>query len=208
MFVDIHTHHSKQANSHFIRNVHYHNDFTFEKGILYSVGIHPWSVEHCNRDAIQGLMKLGAHPQVVVIGECGLDKYSNNSYEIQNYRFEEQIGISELHQKPLIIHCVGYYNELIAIKKEINPTQEWIIHGFRGKPQLAQQLLDAGMALSYGAYFNTESLRITPMDKLFIETDECTTPIEQLYELIATHKSCSALELTAGSQFWHKHCVL
>ena len=78
---------------------------------------------------------------------------------------------------------------MLRIKKEIKPVQTWIIHGFRGKPQLAKQLLRAGFYLSYGEHFNAESVKITPLGKLMIETDESTKDIADIYQAISDIKS-------------------
>ena len=123
------------------------------------------------------------------MGECGLDKHSTATIATQTAFFIDQITISEQLEKPLIIHCVGCFNEVLRIKKEIKPVQPWIIHGFRGKPQLAKQLLRAGFYLSYGEHFNAESVKITPLGKLMIETDESTKNIADIYQAISDSKS-------------------
>ena len=47
----------------------------------------------------------------------------------------------------------------------------WIVHGFRGGPALARQLLDAGFDLSFGLRYNKESFDITPTERRYRETD-------------------------------------
>jgi TatD DNase family protein len=123
---------------------------------------------------------------------------------VQAEYFERQIVIAEKYEKPVIIHCVGYFNELMALKKQINPTQMWIIHGFRGKPQLAVQLLKAGFFLSFGEKFNAESVRITPTDKIFAETDESKKSIIEIYHNLALAKQCKPEELVAGTRLFKK----
>ena len=80
----------------------------------------------------------------------------------------------------------------------MNPKQMWIIHGFRGKPQLAGQALNAGCALSFGEHFNSESVRLTPTDRLFIETDESTMLVSEIYQSISKIKDCTVEALNAG----------
>ena len=108
--------------------------------------------------------------------------------------------MQSVSKKPLIIHCVGYFNELLALKKKWNPTQLWIIHGFRGKPELAAQTLKSGCALSYGEHFNAESVRLTPIEKIFVETDESILNINEIYQNIAIIKVCKIEDLNAGIQ--------
>lgn len=80
--------------------------------------------------------------------------------------------LSETLRKPLILHIVKSFPEIIALRKQWKPTQPWIIHGFRGKPQLARELLAHGFHLSYGKKYNPSSLAITHASRLLRETDE------------------------------------
>lgn len=80
--------------------------------------------------------------------------------------------LSETLRKPLILHIVKSFPEIIALRKQWKPTQPWIIHGFRGKPQLARELLAHGFHLSYGKKYNPASLAITHASRLLRETDE------------------------------------
>ena len=74
----------------------------------------------------------------------------------------------------------------------------WIIHGFRGKPELARQALNTGCALSFGEHFNPESVRLTPTGSLYVETDESTMPISEIYHSIGLIKHCNPFDLDAG----------
>ena len=80
--------------------------------------------------------------------------------------------LSETLRKPLILHIVKSFPEIIALRKQWKPTQPWIIHGFRSKPQLARELLAHGFHLSYGKKYNPASLAITHASRLLRETDE------------------------------------
>ena len=201
MFVDIHTHNLSSPTHLAIRNITLleAESFLFEqdKG-LFSIGFHPWYADTYSVELFENLERYASHKRVIAIGECGLDKNSDVPYEIQLLVFEKQISLSEKVQKPLIIHCVGYFNELFALKKALHPTQLWIIHGFRGKPELAKQALTAGCALSFGEHYNEESVQVTPLEKLFVETDESTLSIKDIYKKLAEFKSCSVEELRAG----------
>lgn len=88
--------------------------------------------------------------------------------ELLRYHYE----LSETLGKPLILHIVKSFPEIIALKKQWKPAQPWIIHGFRGKPQLARELLAHGFHLSYGKKYNPASLALTPASRLLRETDE------------------------------------
>ena len=84
------------------------------------------------------------------------------------------IEISENRELPLILHIVRAFPEIIALKKQLSPKQPWIIHGFRGKPQLASELLRHGFYLSIGEKYNPEAVAVIPRDRLLLESDEGT----------------------------------
>lgn len=101
---------------------------------------------------------------------------------------------------PLLIHAVKATEELFAIKKEMRPRNAWIIHGFRGKKELAESLLGQGFYLSFGEKYQPEALRITPEDRLLLETDEATADIADVYERVARERKRGLEELTAKVQ--------
>lgn len=187
MLTDIHTHHFPPVGQRAIYNIRIDgHDFEFvrQENLHYSAGIHPWDVEKVDKNWLEKLYNTLLDKDVVAVGECGLDKNIAADYEHQAQLFLYHIQLSEELLKPLIIHCVGYFNELIELRKKLNPIQDWIVHGFRGKPQLAQQLLQAGFHLSFGEKFNPESVRLCPTDRMLIETDESQLTIEEVYERV------------------------
>ena len=177
---DIHTHDKSRTDA--IINI-YPNEEIIE-GAYHSVGIHPWHTVDIDSSTIEKLSTLTAHPQVVAIGETGLDALKGASIEKQIEIFKLHVSLSEKYQKPLIIHCVKCFNEIIELKKTLHSTMPWIIHGFRGKPQLAQQLLDNGFYISLGEKFNIETASIIPTNRLLFETDESPLDINTVIENI------------------------
>lgn len=149
-----------------------------------SCGIHPW----CSSEWMQQfdiLNSMSTDESIVAIGECGLDRLRDLPMNIQIDIFRKQIVLSEQVNKPLIIHCVKSWDKLLSIKKEMKPRQTWIVHGFRGKPALAKQLVETGIYLSIGALFNKQSVLEIPLDKLFLETDQANVSIEAVYRDVA-----------------------
>ena len=190
MFFDIHTHKNPVSGTSAIYNiplVDVENFLASDMQAQFSAGIHPLFIDDFAAEWLEKMKMWLNDTRFVAIGECGLDKNSAASLEKQIEVFEKQITLSEKWRKPLIIHCVGRFNELFELKKHLNPQQKWIIHGFRGKPQLAEQALKAGCYLSFGEHFNPESVRITPSGKLFVETDESELSIEEIYRLILNY---------------------
>ena len=166
--------------------------------IVYtSIGIHPWSLTEENAETQwHTLQEQISDPSVIAIGEGGLDKLKGPSMDIQMKLLKQQALLSEEKRLPLILHCVKAFNELILLKKEIKPSQAWIIHGFRGKEALATDCLRHGFYLSFGEHFQEDALRTVPLEKLFIETDESRASIEAIYQSIAKVRGISLEELT------------
>ncbi|MGV8964045.1 MAG: TatD family hydrolase [Candidatus Saccharimonadaceae bacterium] len=150
----------------------------------FSCGIHPWYSED-SESQLNYLTEIANDPRIIAIGETGLDKIKGPSFEMQIPVFKRHIELSEQLKKPLIIHAVKAWDQLYSIRKEMKPTQPWIIHGFRGNPQVTQQLAKAGFLFSLGDKFNVDSLEFIPVESLFCETDEDEMDIREVYLQVA-----------------------
>lgn len=90
----------------------------------FSLGIHPWDIQHLNiSDALEKLEKLCRHPLFLALGECGLDKSIATPISLQIEVFSAQIALAKRLEKPMIIHCVRAYNELLHLKKTLQLTR-------------------------------------------------------------------------------------
>ena len=98
---------------------------------------------------------------------------------------------------PLIIHLVRAQEDLVRLKKELRPHSPWLIHGFRGKPEQAEQLLRAGFYLSFGRHFHSESLALAyGQGRAFLETDDIAElSIASVYEEASRSLGISLKEL-------------
>ena len=113
---------------------------------LYSVGWHPWwGTQEVDFEWVE---RTAASPQVALIGECGIDRLRGGDIPAQIELTRRHALLAEKLHKPLILHIVRAWAEILALHKELRPTVPWIIHGFRGKPALARQLTAAGFHLS------------------------------------------------------------
>ena len=150
---------------------------------LYSVGIHPWLISrNLSTPEWEIFEKSVSLPSVVAIGECGVDKLKGGPMFLQLIIFKKQIDLSEKLGKPLIIHDVKAHNMIVGYKREYKPKQNWVVHGFRGKPTVAKMLTDEGIYLSFGENFNPESLRSVPKNMILAETDESSLSIKEIIE--------------------------
>lgn len=144
---------------------------------LFSAGIHPWKADKATEDTWSWLEDALERPNAYAVGEAGLDLRHDPSIDVQLPVFKRQAFMADDLSKPLIIHLVGAYDRLYEVQKEVmqrngGHTPLWIIHGFRGRPELARQLLDHGMYISLGARFNPETVGIIPPQRLLAETDD------------------------------------
>lgn len=194
---DIHTHDTPSATSddedsslqqvNFILNV-YPLGFEYAKDSntcqWFSCGVHPWYSEEAEPQ-IKFLKEIANDSRIIAIGEAGYDKLKGPDLQIQRDVFEQQVELSEHLQKPLIIHCVKAWDELLATHKKYRPKQAWIIHAYRGKAELTKQLLHHGFYLSIGEKYNLESLQLIPLNKLFFETDTTELSVSEVYQQVA-----------------------
>ena len=148
--------------------------FRPQPGALYSAGIHPWWTVDAERTRrmVDALPRLLEHPQVVRVGECGLDKLCGAPLQTQIEVFEAQATMAEAFGLPMTLHIVRAFDVLLRLKKQLRPTVRWTVHGFRGGPALARQLLAAGLDLSFGLRFNAAAYDLTPAERRWRETDE------------------------------------
>ncbi len=184
--VDIHTH---NLRAHPPAVISVEPDFDLDPSHLYSVGIHPWHSDLVDTLTLQLLDLKAQAPNVVAIGETGLDTLRGAPLDRQAQLLQHHIELSERHVKPLVLHIVRAFNQIMALRRSISPSQPWIIHGFRGKPQLAMQLLGCGFHISLGERFNPATAAIIPDDRLHFETDESQLPIDTIASQILSHRN-------------------
>jgi TatD DNase family protein len=170
-------------------------------GVAYTYGIHPWFLNQNNyRQLLISVENSVSHPDIIAVGEAGFDKLRGPSNELQRIAFEEQIAISEETSKPVVIHCVRAWDELLSVQKRIKPKMPWLVHGFRGNKELADQLLSKGMYLSFWFDFvlrpeSRELLRHLPVNRIFLETDGAEVDIRKIYDKAASDIDISVDEL-------------
>ena len=202
--IDIHTH-----NADCDRHSSIFNSKEYIDNRNISIGIHPWDIDSSWEKQFTIIKELARKENVRAIGECGIDKLrSLATTDTQLKIFKAHALLAEEIQKPLIIHCVKGFDELIAMHRELLPKQAWIIHGFRGKPQQTEQLIKEGFYISFGEKFNIDSLKALPLEQLFVESDESKIGIANIYNLIANVKGCSIEDLSLHVIANAKRCNL
>jgi TatD DNase family protein len=167
----------------------------------YSMGIHPWYIneERLELD-FQIIESKLQEPNCLALGECGLDKRIEIPLELQQIVFGRQLLLAQKFNKPVVIHCVAAFQEVIALKKRLKITVPMLIHGFSKNKQVAKELVDNGFYISFGKYLlrNPELETVfqsIPNDRFFLETDTVEEGIEEVYALAARYKNWSVDEL-------------
>lgn len=168
---------------------------------FYSIGIHPWYIVEDKLEAdLQIIERKLQEENCLAVGECGLDKRIEIPFNLQQLVFEKQLALAEKYQKPVVIHCVASFQEVIEIKRELNISVPMIIHGFSKNKQVAKQLIDNGFYISFGKYLlrNPELKSVfqsIPNDKFFLETDTIEEGIREVYLLAAKYRNIEIEEL-------------
>ncbi|MGN0032668.1 MAG: TatD family hydrolase [Candidatus Limimorpha sp.] len=196
MYVDIHTH--NQDDSEYVIKIVNINPIDVksrdvQRGVstFFSVGVHPW-------DAAAGAKvtmletEAATYSSVIALGETGIDRIHPN-IKWQTEVFLQMINLSEQSHKPLIIHAVKAYSDIIGIRRLTKAKMPWIIHSFQGSKESASQLLRHDISLSLGdILFNDkkkekaiELLQTIRGDRLFLETDDSGRDIIDVYKRVA-----------------------
>lgn len=201
LFLDIHTHHPVADDGvRQIYNAGLDPDVA-ASGEWLSVGIHPWFLTDGNREEqFRLLSQNAAKGDVKLIGECGVDRLRGPSLAVQRTAFEQQIQLAEAVGKPVLIHCVRAFDEVMALGKRYAHRVPLIIHGYNKSPQLAAQLIKCGFYLSFGAAIRNEaSSAAKTLSELsgpfFLETDDTQLDIRTLYAHAAFLRKVSGEEL-------------
>jgi TatD DNase family protein len=193
-YINIHNHGGRPSPGQFsIENLMAHEEMVpdMASGITYTFGIHPW---HLKKETINAQMDkvrtFAGHENIIAIGEAGFDRLKGPEPGLQKRAFEEQIAISEGYSKPVFIHCVRGWDDLLAVHKSMQPSEPWIIHGFRGKKELGLQLLSKGMYISFWFDFilrpeSSDLVRSLPAERIFLETDGSGEDIGVIYKKVA-----------------------
>jgi TatD DNase family protein len=155
--------------------------------ILATAGIHPHEAQLADQAALQKLDGLLANPDVLAVGEIGLDYYYDHSpREQQKQAFAQQMEIAAARQRPIIIHCrpsdgsTNAWDDTLAMIENnwVGTNLGGILHCFTGEWDHARRAMDGGFLISFAGnvtFPKAESIRQVaakvPLDRMLIETD-------------------------------------
>jgi TatD DNase family protein len=148
------------------------------ESIHATVGVHPHDAAKATEETFTRLDALLKHPKVRAVGEVGLDyHYDFSPRDVQGVVFERQLALAAGAGMPVIIHTREAWDDTISILRGA-----WrgggIMHCFTGDAAEAREALDLGFHLAFGGVLTfpkaeavRQAARITPSDRLLVETD-------------------------------------
>ncbi|MGC1784863.1 MAG: TatD family hydrolase [Acidobacteriaceae bacterium] len=155
--------------------------------LLPSVGIHPHEARLADTQALEKLNALADEPEVVAVGEIGLDYfYDHSPRDVQKRAFVNQMKIAAAHNLPVLIHCrasadsTNAWDDTLALLKEHwrSTALGGILHCFAGQPRHAEQAMDMGFLISFAGNLTfpkaqpiRDAAAAVPIDRILIETD-------------------------------------
>jgi TatD DNase family protein len=179
-------------------DIHTHNARTHAQTIK-TIGIHPWYAATSDIAEVESLVCSAE-----AVGEIGLDYACEVPREVQMEVFRAQLAIAEKLEKAVVLHCVRAFEDMMKVVGEYS-LKAVIFHGFIGSAEQAQRAVGQGYYLSFGERTfrspkTIEALRSTPLSQLFVETDESSTPIEEIYTKIAELRGVETEELLTATE--------
>ncbi|WP_294199429.1 MULTISPECIES: TatD family hydrolase [Chryseobacterium] len=192
-FFDFHHHKSNKPNGIYNLDMK-----SLPPDFPYSIGIHPKDIESDHIDRQMEWLCANISEHCFAIGECGLDSFAETDQKTQEKVFLTQIRLANEIRKPIIIHCVRKFYEVISLKK--HAEQPMVIHGFNKKESIAKDLLKNNFYLSFGkaVLYNLSlqnTLKSMPLDRIFLETDNDDFDIAELYLKVSELKGISLAAL-------------
>jgi len=180
--LDIHTHHERRQSVVSLSAVQLASqhqapsEVALEEDISYSAA---WAM----------LAAVAEQPQVVAVGEAGIDKERGGAMFRQLLTLRRHVELSERLRKPLIIHDVKAHDIILGLRRDLSPAMPWCIHGFRVKPSVAEMFTRRGIYLSFGADFNEQTVRAVPQEYILAETDDADIGIKTVIATLSAVRS-------------------
>jgi TatD DNase family protein len=144
------------------------------ESVCATVGLHPHDAKH----QVDGILPLLSAPEVVAVGECGLDyHYDHSPRPVQREVFAAQIDLAAERGLALVVHTREAWEDTFDILRA-GPSVPTVFHCFSGGPEEARRALDLGAWLSFSGIvtFKTAgdvraAAALAPLDRILVETD-------------------------------------
>ena len=145
-----------------------------------AIGVHPHDALTLDDAAYDELATLAEEPEVVAIGEIGLDyHYDHSPRDVQKAAFARLVGLARALNKPIVIHTRNAPADTIDILTQEGARDVGgVIHCFSEDQPFAEKALDLGFDLSFSGIVTFKSslsvqqvARWAPLDRILVETD-------------------------------------
>ncbi len=144
-------------------------------GVWATAGVHP----HEASGGLDGLEPLLGSPEVVAVGEAGLDYYYDHSpRDAQRQVFAAQVELANRRDLPLVVHSRSAWDDTLAVLDREGMPSRTVMHCFTGGPEEAEECLRRGAVLSFSGIVTfpkapevRDAARACPLDRLLVETD-------------------------------------
>lgn len=198
-YIDIHTHKAPSRDQSIIQ---FFNQIIGKKHrptSSYSVGIHPCYISPDYDKQYQLLEHIVTDPNVIAIGECGLDKNSFTTWDRQLKTFRKQIQLANELQKALVIHCVRSYDEVTNILNIEKTKVPVLFHGVNKKQSLLLSLINRGFYISLGEFIrrgnHDDFIKTVDLAYICLETDNSPACIKDIYAYFCQIRNISLEQL-------------
>src|SRR5205807_456645 len=147
-------------------------------GLSATAGLHPHEARHWSPAVETGLRALLAEPEVVAVGETGLDyHYDHSPREAQRRAFAAQLALGAELGMPVIVHAREADDDVAALLKAAGDRVPIILHSFAGSRAVFEAGMEVGAYFSFSGMITFKSWRPAvgpaecPLDRLLVETD-------------------------------------
>ncbi len=145
------------------------------EGVWATAGVHP----HDASTGLEGLEALLERPEVVAVGEAGLDyHYDHSPRSVQKQVFAAQVEMANRHDLPMVVHTRSAWDDTLAVLDHEGVPRRTVMHCFTGGPQEAQECLRRGAVLSFSGIITfpraaevRSAAQCCPLERLVVETD-------------------------------------
>ena len=151
-------------------------------GLLFSTaGVHPHHAGECDDDTLPILRDLAQRPEVVAVGECGLDYFRNYSpHDAQHQWFEAQLQLAVELQMPVFLHERDAHHAFAEVLREyVQDLPDAVVHCFTGSRAALDDYLELGCLIGVTGWICDERrggelqalVKHIPADRIMVETD-------------------------------------
>jgi TatD DNase family protein len=147
--------------------------------VYATIGVHPHDAKKASAETFDRMRELAKHEKVLAIGEIGLDyHYDFSPRDVQREVFATQLELAREAGLPIVIHTREAWDDTLEMIRAMGQAVRGIMHCFTGNKEQARQALDLGFHLAFGGVLTfpkaeevREAARMTPADRLLVETD-------------------------------------